>query len=144
MTEQNEQKLEQSLAYLEMVKAQLESLQSQSGLIAESILERQRVKETLTNYKILKANEELLVPIGAGVFLFVKVGDASKALIEIGGEVAIEKPIEPAIEKIDDSIKDLEETGKKIDEKLQALQQQATVLTGDIQDMYGARAPGKI
>lgn len=130
-----EEEVQKSLADLELYRAQLEGLGRQDELLRASLEEHMRARLTMMNYKEGK-EKEILVPIGANSFLFAKIVDPSKAIVGIGANLTIEEPIDRAIEKLDKRIEMIENTDRKIMERIAEINEKATILSQQIQKDY--------
>ncbi|MDD1773871.1 MAG: prefoldin subunit alpha [Methanomassiliicoccales archaeon] len=132
----NEKELQQSLATLELYRAQLQSLAEQQQLIQMSLEENARAKETLSNFKSAPIDSEILVPVGGNSFVFAKIGSNSKAIVSVGSRVSLEKPIEDAMKMIETRINELVETFTKLGERRSAIEAQSSQLSQQLQQEY--------
>jgi prefoldin alpha subunit len=140
-----EEELQQSIAYLQVVNAQLDALSRQAKLLQATLTEHLQAKETLNAYKKLKKGEELLVPIGAGSYVFAKVSDPTKVIIGIGANISTEESIDSATDKLETRIKTIEDSERKVAESIHGLEQQAGALTLRVQELYESlQMKGKI
>ncbi|EDY36470.1 prefoldin, alpha subunit [Aciduliprofundum boonei T469] len=130
----NEEELEKGLATLEVLKAQISNLQTQIDALQRSIQEHTNAKETIEGYMKME-NDEILVPIGAGVMISVKVQE-KKGLITIGNELYTELPLEKILEKIEKRKKDLEDLQLKLSTDLKRLQENYAVLSAKVEQDY--------
>jgi prefoldin alpha subunit len=128
----NQQELQQSLIYLEYVKEQISTLNEQFEILELAIREHNQAIETLKDFDNLKKNNEILIPIGADSLVFAKVADPSKVILNIGAGVAVEEKIDNAVTKLTTRIEKIEGNKKKIQETIQSLQDQATMLSSTI------------
>jgi prefoldin alpha subunit len=132
----NEKELRQSLATLELYRAQLQSLAEQLQLIQMSLEENARAKETLSSFKDTPIDSEILVPVGGNSFVFAKVGSNSNAIVGIGSDVSLEKPIEEAVKMIEVRINELVETFTKLGERRSTIEAQSSQLSQQVQQEY--------
>ncbi len=130
----NEEELERNIATLEILKVQITNLQKQIEALEQSIQEHARAKETLEGYLQLD-DEEILVPIGAGVLLNAKIGE-KKGLLTLGNELYTELPIEKIIEKISERKKDLENLQLKLSTDVKKLQENYAILSAKVEQDY--------
>ncbi len=130
----NEEELERNLATLEILKAQITNLQKQIEALENSIREHKRAKETLEGYLNIE-DEEILIPIGAGVLISAKV-EEKKGLVTIGNEIYTEMPLEKIIERIDERRKDLENLELKLSTDIKKLQENYAILSAKVEQDY--------
>jgi prefoldin alpha subunit len=129
----NEQELRQAMSALEMFRAQLESIAENQQLIQLSLEELGRARETLVQYQKSKQDDELLVPIGGGSYVFAKVADNSKAIVGIGTGTSVEKSLDDAVKTMDERAQELMDTMKKLTDRRMAIEGQANQLSEAVQ-----------
>ena len=125
--------------YLNEYGQQIEILTQQLGMIEQQRLEAAAAIETL---RAVMENEDgvVLLPIGGGALLRVKVLDAGHVLVNIGADVSVERAGAEATEYLQDRITELEALGKKVAGSVEQLQGQATEISRRIEAAYrGAR-----
>lgn len=125
--------------YLNEYGQQIEILTQQLSMIEQQRLEAAAAVETL---RALQENGDatLLLPIGGGAHLRVKVLDAGHAIVNIGADVSVERASAEAVEYLEDRITELEALGKKVAGSVEQLQGQATEISRRLEAAYrGAR-----
>jgi prefoldin alpha subunit len=124
--------------YLNEYGQQIEILTQQLGMIEQQRLEAAAAIETL---QALQESEDgiVLLPVGGGALLRVKVLDAGHALVNIGADVSVERATADAVEYLQDRITELEALGKKVAGSVEQLQGQATEISRRLEAAY--RAP---
>jgi prefoldin alpha subunit len=132
----NEEEISSAVRTLEFYRTQLENFDQQYEFMAMTIREHAKAKETMEGLKDIKEETETLIPIGAGSYLFAKVGESEKAIVGIGADVLIETTIDDAILKIDERTKEIEEAMKTLTGKYQEIANKATELSSIIQSSY--------
>lgn len=132
----NEEELRELLYVLELRKNQLSSLAKQVELIEFSVNENLRAKETLINYRDAKENDEFLVPVGAEVFILMKIKKKNRSITSIGADIAVEGNIDDTVERIDGRIKMLNNASKKIAEKMEKMQNEINILSEKVEKGY--------
>lgn len=132
----NEEEFRQSMATLEMHKAQLESLVQQQQIIQYSIEEYARAKSTLESYLKTEEGGEVLVPVGGNSYVFAKVSSSSQSLVGIGSGVTVEKPIPEALTTLEQRIQELTESNKRIGERMERIESESNKLSRKVQEAY--------
>jgi len=126
--------------YLNEYGQQIEILTQQLGMIEQQRMEAAAATETLRAISE-SADGTILLPIGGGALLRVKVLDAGHAIVNIGADVSVERASADAIEYLGDRMTELEALGKKIAGSVEQLQGQATEISRRLEAAYrGARA----
>ncbi|OYT60507.1 prefoldin subunit alpha [Euryarchaeota archaeon ex4484_178] len=130
----NEEELQKGIATLELLKVQIENLQKQIDAIQLSIQEIIRAVETLEGYTKME-NDEILVPIGAGVFISAKIGE-KKGIMGIGNNLFVDLPLEKMIESLKERRKKYEELLSKLTMDMKKLQENYAVLSEKVEKDY--------
>lgn len=125
--------------YLNEYGQQIELMTQQLGMIEQQRFEGTAAIETLHAIGE-NADGTVLLPIGGGAFLRVKVLDAGHALVNIGADVSVERATADAVEYLGDRITELEALAKKVAGSIEQLQGQATEISRRLEAAYrGAR-----
>ncbi|MDK2890478.1 MAG: prefoldin alpha subunit [Methanoculleus sp.] len=125
--------------YLNEYGQQIELLTQQISMIEQQRLEAAAAIETL---RAIEENKDstVLLPIGGGAFLRVKVLDAGHVLVNVGADVSVERASADAVEYLEDRITELEAVEKKVAGSVEQLQGQATEISRRLEAAYrGAR-----
>jgi prefoldin alpha subunit len=132
-----EEDLQKQLTILEVARNRIEAFSREADLLGSALRDHTRATETLKAIDAMeKKPAEVLVPIGAGVFIFAKPSVTNKVLMNIGNGITAEFAIGDAREKLTSSLKDLEEKEKKVVAELERLEASAEALTHEVQTMY--------
>ncbi|MDD4566938.1 MAG: prefoldin subunit alpha [Methanoculleus chikugoensis] len=125
--------------YLNEYGQQLELMTQQLSMIEQQRLEGTAAIETLRAVQE-NADGAVLLPIGGGAYLRVKVLDAGHVLVNIGSDVSVERATADAVEYLEDRITELEALAKKVAGSVEQLQGQATEISRRLEAAYrGAR-----
>lgn len=121
--------------YLNEYGQQIEILTQQLGMIEQQRIESSAAIETL---QAIQENEDgvVLLPIGGGALLRVKVLDVGHALVNIGADVSVERASADAVEYLEDRITELEALGKKVAGSIEQLQGQAAGISRRLEAAY--------
>jgi prefoldin alpha subunit len=128
--------LEDKLALLEQYRAMMERLAKQDESLRAELEEHMRARDTLQRLDGMKKGEELLVPIGANCFVYASVKNARKVINSVGAGVAVEDTVKKAIERLDASVKNLNEAGQKLAERVQEMDCKARELAAEVDKAY--------
>ena len=123
--------------YLNEYAQQIEILTEQLSMIEQQRIEAAAAIETL---RAIQENEgaTVLLPVGGGALLRVKVLDTGHAIVNIGADVSVERSTEDAVNYLEGRITELEALGKKVAGSLEQLQARATEISGRLEAAYGA------
>lgn len=139
----NDDELQKYLIQIEQYKQQINALQEQMELIDAAISDYNKAKITLDKMKDGDKNTEILVPIGGRTFINAKAGDPSKVLFDIGSGIVAEKKSEDAINKIEETVRQLENKKNEVSEILQKMQSTASQLSQKAQELYMEKQQGQ-
>ena len=117
---EDQQKLQQILAQLEVYKQQTELYQTQIDAVQASLAEIKILESTLDDMSG-KDTIETLVPLGAGSFINAEIKNEDKVIMSRGSGVAVSKTFEEAKATTAEQKKELENTLDKLFEDLQQI-----------------------
>jgi len=133
-----EEELQKQITMLEVARNRIEAFSREAEIISSALRDHARASDTLEAIKSMPAKQpsEVLIPVGAGVFMYAKPASTNTVLMNIGNGINAEFGIKDAIDKIAANVKDLAEKEKKVVTELQRLESQAEALTRQAQAMY--------
>ena len=117
---EDQQKLQQILAQLEVYKSQSELYQTQIDAVQTSLAEIRILESTLDDISG-KDTVETLVPLGAGSFINAEIKNENKVIMSLGSGVAVSKTFEEAKETAAQQKQELENTLDKLFADLQQI-----------------------
>jgi len=130
-----DEELSKYAVMIENYKEQLNYLDMQYSYLQTAIADCNKAKITLDQMNKTDNNNEILVPVGGGVFVNANIKNTSKVLFDIGAGLATEKTSEDAIKKIDSRIENLQKTQEKLVTMIQQLQAEATEVSEKAQQL---------
>ena len=133
MTKENE--IATNLSMIEYYKEQLASIDMQIQYLQAAVADYHKAKITVEQLDKTKGVDDILVPVGLGVFINASTKDTSKVLVDIGAGIVAEKTVDDAIKKIDGRIEALQENQKKLLSMAQQLQTEAVELSNKTQKL---------
>ncbi|MDD4185528.1 MAG: prefoldin subunit alpha [Candidatus Methanomethylophilaceae archaeon] len=126
--------LRQSMALLEAYNSQLEALAKQSQLLQMSLSEIVRAREALRALQETEEGEEVLVPVGASIFVSAKASAKRSAIVSIGSRVSMEMNLDAALDYIKRNSDEISEALGKISETVKSLEATAQNLAVTVQE----------
>lgn len=106
----------------------LEDVRRRVELLNTTLAELAAAKSALEEIGSLSEGEELLVPVGAGVFVRARLASKDKVLVTLGANVMVEKTLE-------DTRKYLEEREQKVRDALQKSVADYQALVGRLREI---------
>ncbi len=113
--EEEARKLSMQLRYFEQTA---ESLQQRLGMMNAAINDLIYARETLENVEKEKENAEMLVPIGGGSYVNVKLANANMVIVTLGAGVSVEKTVPEAKATITARREELQKTQMSAQQQL--------------------------
>ena len=129
--------------YLNEYGQQMEVLSQQLQMIENGRAEAAAAIETLT---ALAASEDgtVLLPVGGGASLRVKVLEPDRVLLSIGANVIVERQNAEAQSFLQDRMLEMEASGKRLAETLGKIQGQANEVAHRLDQIYRAVQQGQV
>jgi len=134
-----EEELQKYMMLIEQYKEQLSSLDVQFSYLQNAIMDQTRAKTTLENLDKTDEGVDVMIPIGGGAFIDATAKKTSKALFDIGDGVVIEKTSKDIVKKMDERIKNLQQTEEKISSMAQQLQTEVNEITEKAQNLMSEK-----
>ncbi|MBD3189992.1 MAG: prefoldin subunit alpha [Candidatus Heimdallarchaeota archaeon] len=105
-----------------------QQLANQLDTLGQYLAELQRSRQTLKNLESEAEGEETLIELGGGVSLRAKVLDSQNVFYTVGSGVTLNKPLEEAIEGLDERIDEQQKQKQSLTEQLVSVYQQMQAL----------------
>ncbi|MEM7815874.1 MAG: prefoldin subunit alpha [Candidatus Aenigmatarchaeota archaeon] len=115
MTENKEKELQEKVILYQLVEKHFEQLGQEAAIIDRKHLELETTMEALKDIEKAKEGNDILVPIGSGVFSYARLSETGRLLVDVGAGVYLERDIESAKTLIEEKREEL----NKITEELQ-------------------------
>ena len=127
------------MAAMESYKERVEALTHQIQVLRVSLDEVTMTAEALKAFQNAKEGDEIMVPIGASSFITVKVTSNKGVIVDIGGNVSVEKQVDEAINYMEANNAEISEALKKTADALSDAQATLNNLAGAVQQEYDSR-----
>ncbi|MBN2066584.1 MAG: prefoldin subunit alpha [Candidatus Thermoplasmatota archaeon] len=120
-----DEELSRYMALIEYYKEQLSLLDTQMSYVQAAMNDYAKAKITVDHLQQQEKDAELVMPIGGSTFVYAKAADPAKVLFDIGSGIVTEKTAEDAMKKIDERIEQLQQTQEKLSSMIQQVQTEA-------------------
>ena len=114
-TEEEVRKLSMEVRYFEQTA---EVLQQRVGMLNAAVADLSYASTTLENIEKEKENAEMLVPIGGGNYISVKLANPDKVVVGMGSGVSMEKSLTEAKAVVKERMEDLQKTQASAEQQL--------------------------
>lgn len=98
--------LQEKILTYRIFESRLDALLKQREMMASKTIEIQNTLSSMD--EIEKCKEEVIFPIGAEAYVFGKVADKKKLMVDIGADIILEKTVEEAKEILNKRKNDIE------------------------------------
>jgi prefoldin alpha subunit len=83
--------VQEMAAHLRALQAQANAIAQQVGMVQATLAEHERAVATLEELQKMAKERDLLVPVGAGTYLFATMARTDKVLADLGAGVSAER-----------------------------------------------------
>lgn len=130
-----DEELSRYMALIEYYKEQLTLLDTQMSYVQAAMNEYMKAKITVDHLQQQEKDAELVMPIGGSTFIYAKTTDPTKVLFDVGSGIVTEKKAEDAMKKIDERIEQLQQTQERLSSMIQQVQTEAQDLSEKAQKL---------
>jgi len=127
--------MEQGIAQMDHLKAQIESLSLQRESLASVVLEHDRSIKLLEAMKST-SSEEFLLPLGGQVYVKARISDMEKCIVDQGVGVLMDRTLPQAIEQVRERRDRIKDAVSNIDRTIQELMSRYQDITSQTQELY--------
>lgn len=127
-----DQDIQIKAAQLEYLNQQIKAFQMQLMELEKSMEELSILKVGLKNLDGSQKGDDVLVPLGASVYAHGTLRGSKEVMVNIGAGVFVNKNIEDAVPLVDQQIKQVSQQEEVLAENITLLNREAEKLTRDI------------
>ena len=138
----SQQELQKIMYQIEMYKSQIETINEQINMIDATIKSMESTIEALTSLNKTDAGTEILLPIGSNAFARSKLSDNQNVIVGVGANIFLEKKIPDAVKFFDAHIEELHAALAKMQKKYAEIESQIVQLN-QIGEQLVKEAQGK-
>ena len=121
--DQEEQRLQSLVSQVRILEAYLNEISTRENLTGRAIIEGRASMEAVK--ALLSApNSDVLLPIGAGVLISSAIAKPEKLFVDIGAGAVVAKTSEETLALVEQRIKELETTLKKLQQQKNQVENQ--------------------
>jgi len=125
------QKQQELMMKFQMFEQQINQIQQQLQMIEENIGELGNLNLGIEALKG-KKGEEILAPIGRGIFVNAKL-ESEDLTVDVGGKNFVKKNIDDTRELISEQVKKLQDAKAQLEGSLEGINQEMVKLMSDVQ-----------
>ena len=106
---------------MQMLQSQMQQIEEQMGMVSQQILELKSLNKNLDDLSSVEEDKDMVIPLGAGIFIEVKTKGTKEVLMNVGSGVMVRKSFEDAQKILVKQVKDLEGLAAQLEGNLQKL-----------------------
>ncbi|MBS7611462.1 prefoldin subunit alpha [Candidatus Bathyarchaeota archaeon] len=142
MSASSDEEINRLATEIQLLEATLNVIKSRLDMTDATLSESQMALETLKALESAKEGDNILVPIGAGSYIFAKVESISKVVVGVGANVCVEKSIKESIDMISERISRLEQIKSSLQQQLVQASQKLEESRGNLERLIRIREAG--
>ena len=123
----------QKIVELELINQKLTELDGQLRAAESQVEHAVLARNMLEEFKSATADQELLVPIGNGIFITVKAKDIHKVKMAVGANVVVDMSADDALTTIDKQLTETKQFHTQVLAAYEQVAQEATRLQQEIE-----------
>lgn len=129
--------MQQKYMEMSLYDQQLKQIQQQMQQIEQQAMEVEYVVQCLADMANVEPDTEILVPMSSGIFIKAKIVDTKTALINVGGNTAIEKPFSDVQDMLRIQVKELRKVQEDLAAKMQEIAHKAGKIEAEVRKLAG-------
>ena len=138
--EEELRRLSMEMRYLEQTA---DALQQRISMVNAALSDLNFANMTLDGIEMEKENAELLVPIGGGSYVKVKLADPNKVIVGMGAGVSVEKTLQEAKTALKERLDELEKTMNSAQQQFTQVADRINKGRGRLESMLSTAREGK-
>ncbi len=135
MEKNNEEQLREKYLEIQILSQNLNNIQEYSGTLGNEISALTQLEDSLTQFKDLKEESEILVQLGAGIFAKAKIKETEKVFTDVGAKVIVKKTIPETIESITKQKEELQTLSNQIKSQIEEITEKQKELMDELKDV---------
>lgn len=142
MSAPSDEEINKLATEIQLLEATLNVIKSRLDMTEATLNESQMALETLKALESAKEGDDILVPIGAGSYIFAKVENINKVVVGVGANVCVEKGIKESIDMINERIAKLEQIKASLQQQFIQASQRLDENRGNLERLIRVREAG--
>jgi len=128
---------DQANQFMELQQLANEVQQAQQHLqqLQMQIEELQTLEEAIKGVKDNKVGDEVLAPLGSGIFVKTKLENADNVIMAVGNGAVVEKPIDEALNIVSEQVKEMTTISEQVTQQVEMQASHLNVLQQQFQKM---------
>lgn len=133
---EDKSKVQERALELSFISAQIKQFEEQLLALAQKEEEVLLIIGALTSVKGLKSGHEVFSQLGAGLYFKTNLVDNSELLVNVGADVFVKKPLKDAQETLEQQRLELQKIRENIFSKINVLSNKAAEIERELEKRY--------
>jgi len=133
METNKEKELQEKVLVYQIMQKHLEELGQSALLLDRKYAEIEAAREAFEDITKLKEKNEVLVPIGNGIFSHGKITETQKFLVEVGAGILMEKDPESARKFLEEKKNEIEKLAEELQAEINETSERMNSLAAEIE-----------
>ncbi|NOX71824.1 MAG: prefoldin subunit alpha [Candidatus Micrarchaeota archaeon] len=110
----DEREREENIVLYQLLKNTVEDMEKQMVAVEQKMVELKATQLAIEEIKKIRAENEILVPMGTGIYGHGKITDKETLLVDVGANILMEKNPEAAEKFINERMNEIKDIERKI------------------------------
>ncbi len=124
---------QEKLLIYQILRQQLENMQSQAALLENAFMEAENSKQCLRD--LAGTEKETLIPLGSGCYAHGKIANRGSLVVNIGAGVMAEKDTASALQMLEQKKTEIEKQFNELQKNVQLLVAEMNKIAGDLESI---------
>lgn len=133
--EEKENKAQEVYMEFQVLEQRIKQLQQQLEAVTNHLMELNATGNSLEEFRKIKNEKEVFVPLSSGIFAKASVKDTSELLVNIGANVVVKKDIDSTKAIISNQIEEIKKIQKQMLNELEKMTNHAAQLEMQLQSL---------
>lgn len=135
MTEEKENKAQEVYMEFQVLEQRIKQLQQQLEAVTNHLMELNATGNSLEEFRKIKNEKEVFVPLSSGIFVKASIKDNSELLVNVGANVVVKKSIDATKSIISNQIEEIKKIQKQMLNELEKMTNHAAQLEMQLQSL---------
>ena len=125
--------MQENIVLLQLLEKHLEELKQQGALLENKFIELETTKQITEDMKKMKDSQDVMIPLGSGIYSYGKITDTEKVMVELGAGVVLNKTLSEATRFIEEKEKEIEKLSNQLNQEMTEVVEKINQIVSEIQ-----------
>ena len=133
--EEKEKKAQEVYMEFQVLEQRIKQMQQQLEALTNHLIELNTTSNSLEEFRKIKDEKEVFVPLSSGIFAKASIKDTSELLVNVGASVVVKKDIASTKTIIHNQIEEIKKIQKQMIDNLEKMTNHAAQLEMQLQSL---------